>query len=181
MRWENLFADLEAAFELGELRERDAEVADRTRRERALVTLQARLLANAEDRPVSIGLGRGVLSGTIVDVGPDWLLVAEAPQRSVLVTIQALRHIAGLAPGAQEPTLVAKRFTLGAALRAVSRDRATVEITDVDGRSVTGTIDVVGADHLEVAEHAADEPRRARNVVRTRVVPFTALATVRRL
>ena len=46
MRWERLFDDLEAQLELDERREQEAEVADRTRRERAQVDLQARLLAN---------------------------------------------------------------------------------------------------------------------------------------
>lgn len=181
MRWESLFADLEARFELDERREREAEVADRIRRERALVALHSRLLANAGLGPVSVGLGSGVVTGTILDVGPDWLLLQEPPQRSVLVALGHVRYLTGLAPGAQEPTLVAKRFTLGAALRAVSRDRAVVEVMDVDGRPVTGTIDAVGADHLEIAEHAPDEQRRARNVIRSRLIPFAVLAAVRRL
>ncbi len=181
MRWESLFADLEARFEQGEAREREAEVADRTRRERALVPLHARLLASRGLGPVSIGLASGAVTGTIIEVGPDWLLVEESPHRSVLVAALAVRHLTGLVPRAQEPSVVGKRFTLGSALRALSRYRAVVEVVDVDGRPVTGTIDAVGADFIEMAEHAADQPRRARNVTRSRVVPFVALASVRRL
>jgi prophage tail gpP-like protein len=77
--------------------------------------------------------------------------------------------------------VVAKRFGLGAALRAASRDRAVVELADVDGRLVTGTIDVVGADHLELAEHAADEARRSANVTGRLIVPFWSLGSVRRI
>ena len=39
MRWEGLFADLEGQLAAEERRERDDEVAERTRRERALVSL----------------------------------------------------------------------------------------------------------------------------------------------
>ena len=37
MRWDRLFDDLEAQLALDDVRELDAEVADRTRRERALL------------------------------------------------------------------------------------------------------------------------------------------------
>ena len=63
----------------------------------------------------------------------------------------------------------------------MSRDRAVVEVADVDGRPATGTIDVVGADHLELAEHAPDEPRRAANVTGRLLVPFWSLGSVRRI
>ena len=92
-----------------------------------------------------------------------------------------MRSVTGLAPGAVTPTALARRFGLGAALRAVSRDRATVALTDVDARVIVGTIDVVGADHLEIAEHASDEVRRASNVVARHLVPFAAIESVRRL
>jgi cobalamin biosynthesis protein CobT len=82
--------------------------------------------------------------------------------------------------GAEQTGAVAKGFGLGAALRAVSRDRAVVDVVDIDGTTTTGTIDAVGQDLLEVAEHAVDLPRRAENVVAVRAVPFAALAAVRR-
>jgi hypothetical protein len=65
-------------------------------------------------------------------------------------------------------------------MRAVSRDRAVVDVVDVDGAVLTGTIDGVGQNYVEVAEHSADVPRRAENVLAVRAVPFTGIAVVRR-
>ena len=181
MRWDRLFDDLAAQLTRDENRERESEVADRTRRERAMLDAHTRMLANVDAARVGLRLPGRVVTGRLVDVGPDWALVETAPERPCLVAVAAVRGITGLGPGARTPSVVAKRFGLGAALRAVSRDRAVVELADVDGRTVTGTIDVVGADHLELAEHAADEPRRAANVTGRVLVPFWSLGSVRRI
>lgn len=184
MRWERLFDDLEARIDVESILERDAEVADRTRRERALIALHGRLLANVGHGAVSVRLAGGAVAvttvGTLTDVGPDWLLLAESPGQSVLAPLTAVRGVTGLRPGAHEASLVGRRFTLGAVLRGISRDRAAIEVADVDGRVLTGTIDAVGADHLDLAEHALDELRRGRHVLRTHVVPFGALSSIRR-
>ena len=58
MRWEGLFDDLEGQLAAEQRRERDDEVAERTRRERALVTLASRLAAGLGAR-VGIGLVGG--------------------------------------------------------------------------------------------------------------------------
>ncbi len=181
MRWERLFEDLEAQLNSDDARERDAEVADRTRRERALLEVQARLLANVGSGPVSVLIAGGALSGQLVGVGPDWLLIEARPDRATLVPIAAVQLITGLGPGTGQSSIVARRFGLGVALRAISRDRAVVEITLTSGRSVPGTIDVVGADYLEVADHPLDEPRRPENIRALHLVPFAALAAVRRV
>lgn len=181
MRWDRLFEDLEAQLALEDVRELGSEVADRTRRERALLDVHTRLLANVGAPGVALRLPGRVLTGRLVDVGPDWVLVETAPQRPALVALGAVRAVSGLGPGARTPSVVAKRFALGAALRALSRDRAVVEVADLEGRQATGTIDVVGADHLELAEHAPDEWRRAANVTGRLLVPFWSLGSVRRL
>ena len=184
MRWERLFDELDARFDAEAALHRDAEIADRTRRERAQIALYSRLIANVGRGAISVRLpgtaGPRVITGTPTDVGPDWLLLVDTADQSVLVALAAVRSITGLRPGAQEASLVGRRFTLGAALREISRDRAIVHLVDVDGVVLTGTIDAVGADHLDLAEHAPDEPRRARHVVRSHVIPIAALGSIRR-
>ncbi|ADU49004.1 hypothetical protein Intca_2498 [Intrasporangium calvum DSM 43043] len=183
VRWERLFADLEARHSAEAALERDVEVADRTRRERAQVGLHARLLANVGGPEISLRVAGaapgGAVAGVLVDVGPDWLLLAESRRHSLLVPLPAVRGVVGLVGGAQEPTLVARRFTLAAALRGLSRGRVPLEVTAVDGWTVTGTIDAVGADHVDLAEHPLDQPRRSRHVVRAHVLPFAALSCLR--
>ena len=185
MRWERLFEELDARFDAEASLERDAEIADRTRRERALIPLSSRLLANVGRATISVRLpgaqGPRVIVGAPGDVGPDWLLlVVDTAQQTHLVPLAGVRGITGLGPGAEEASLVGRRFSLGAGLRGISRDRAVVDLVDLDGQVLTGTIDAVGADHVDLAEHAPDEPRRARHVVRTHVIPVAALGSVRR-
>lgn len=200
MRWERLFDDLEGQLQADDARELAAEVADRTRRERALLGLHERLVAVVGGAAIEVRVaGVGVQRGVVTGVGPDWVLLdrrreqvgaaaAMGPQgrpdpqpqeRPVLVAFTAVRAVSGLA-GAEWAGAVAKGFGLGAALRAVSRDRAVVDVVDVEGTAVTGTIDAVGQDLVEVAEHSADLARRAENVLAVRSLPFWSLAVVRR-
>lgn len=180
MRWDQLFDDLEAQAAADTRRERAAEVADRTRYERGQVDLQARLLGSVNGPPVTVRLGQRRLTGSVCDVGPDWLLLQTGPEPACLIATAAVRAVTGVAPGAVVPSAVARRFGLGSALRGVSRDRSVVDLVS-GGEHVTGTIDVVGADHVELAEHAADLPRRPRNVLALHVVPFWAIESVQPL
>ena len=76
MRWERLFDDLEAQLSSDETRELAAEVADRTRRERALVGLHERFAAAADRTVVEIRVaGVGLLRGLVTGSGPDWVLL----------------------------------------------------------------------------------------------------------
>ena len=178
MRWEDLFADLESQWDAEQRRELDAEVADRTRRERATVTLGDRLAgAGAGTLAVTVRDGSRV-GGRVADVGEGWFLLGEPGRAPCLVPTAAVVSVTGLPARAVESSL-GRRFGLGYALRAVSRDRAVVRLTDVTGSTCTGTIDAVGSDHLELAEHAADLPRRPENVTGHRIVPFAAIVLVR--
>jgi hypothetical protein len=161
-----------------ERRDRDAEVADRTRRERAEITLLARLAAH-RGRPVRLRLRAGLaVEGQVADLGRDWVLVRLDPSpREALVPLGAVTAIGGLAAGSAAAGS-ARRFGLGLALRALSRDRAVVRLTDVDGATRTGTIDSVGADALDLAEHPVEVPRRSADVRGVWTVPLAALVVV---
>lgn len=176
-RWQRLFDDLEAQLAADDARELRWEVADRTRRERALVDLQARLLGSTGCRGVVVRTPAGPLTGEVCDAGSDWVLL-KAGRGQVLVPLPAVRAVTGLGSRTEQPSVVAKGFGLGAALRAISRNRAPVEVVDLDGRTTSGTIDGVAADHLELAEHPLDEPRRPANVRALVVLPFAAVAAI---
>ncbi len=178
MRWDDLFGDLAAQWEAETRRELDAEVADRTRRERALVGLYERFAAAGDD-VVTVSLRTGAaVSGRVADVGDGWLLLGAEPGAPLLVPFGAVVGVTGLSPRAGG-NAVGRKFGLGYALRGLSRDRAVVLLTDLTGRVVTGTIDGVGLDVLELSEHAADLPRRPENVTGRRVVPFSAVVLLR--
>ncbi len=186
MRWNDLFADLGAQWDAESRRELDAEVADRTRRERASVGLYERLAAAGDD-VVTIWLRSGAaVQGRVADVGDGWLLLATVvsghlvgpPVGPALVPFAAVTSVTGLSARAGG-TALGRKFGLGYALRGLSRDRAVVLLTDLTGAVVAGTIDAVGLDVLELSEHAADLPRRAENVTGRRLVPFSAVVLLR--
>ena len=91
--------------------------------------------------------------------------------------MSAVRAIEGLGRRSVSAR-TARRFGWGYAVRALARDRAVVQITDLDGTVVTGTIDIVGADYLELAAHPLDEARRSAAVRTTVVVPRVAVALI---
>lgn len=179
MRWDGLFADLEGQLAADERRELDSEVAERTRRERAGVDLAGRLAAAGEELTLTLDGGTS-FAGTVADLGSDWMLLRAGEGvagREVLVPLAGVLSIAALgAQSAQART--ARRFGLGYALRALSRDRATVAVTLRGGASVIGTIDTVGADHFDLAEHHEGELRRRENVRRVLSLPFAALVSI---
>lgn len=182
MRWDDLFADLEAQLDAAGQAGLVAEVADRTRREAADLALVDRLRASCGARVVIGVAGVGAVDGMLSEVGPSWLLVGEAAGREALVPLPAVLSVRGLgartAPAGSGGRVFA-RLGLGAALRGIARDRAVVTILLRDGTAVPGRVDRVGADFVEVtvAGPEAAEPG-ARAGVWT--VPMSALAVVRR-
>jgi hypothetical protein len=177
MRWDQLFADLEAQWEAEARRDLDSEVADRTRRQRAAIGVYERLAVSV-GAEVRLLLRSGeTLTGSLADVGRDWLLLS-ADRRPVLVPLAALAAVSGIGERAGTGG-IGKRFELGFALRGLSRDRAVVALADIAGTVSTGTIDAVGADCFDLSEHAPDEPRRPENITGRRLVPFSAVVSLR--
>jgi hypothetical protein len=183
VRWDNLFDDLEAQLDQLAEAELAGEVADRSRIEVSKFALVDRLRP-ALGQSLSVTVPRApVLVGTLTGVGSSWLLIAESRGPEVLVPLAAATSIAGLVSVSAVPGSagrVAERLTLAHALRGIARDRSGVAVGLLDGIGLTGTIDRVGADFFEIAEHAVDEARRRGNVAGVRTVPIAAIALIRR-
>jgi hypothetical protein len=182
VRWAALFGDLEGQLDATARRELEDEVDDRRRRELARIRLADRL-AVAVDKPLVVTVtGAGPVTGRLSAVGADFLLLDETGRREALVPLGAVQSVVGLprlaADPDRKPTLQG-RLGLAHALRAVARDRAPVVVTLNHCRVLTGTIDRVAADHLDLLEHPADEPPRPGAVLESSVVTFAGIGVVR--
>jgi len=181
VRWRRLFEDLEAQADAAHEAELTAEVAERSRREAALVHLRDRLTAGiGTQATVHLPCAQRI-SGQLVDTGVDWLLLDEPGAGEALVPLAAVLGVTGVGAATAVPddSAVGRRLDLRWALRGLARSRTGVRLVLVDGSVLAGTLDRVGADHVDLAEHGRDEPRRAAAVRQVRLVPLTALAAVR--
>jgi hypothetical protein len=182
MRWDELFRDLEAQLEAAGAAELDAEIADRSRREAAGLALVDRARAAVGQRVAARVLGAGTVEGVLRDVGSQWLLLTEDGGADAVLSLPALLSLTGLTRWTGVPGSggeVFARLGLATALRGIARDRAAVSVCLVDGSVLTGTLERVGADFVELSAHGAGEPRRRDEVTAVRTVPFGALALVR--
>jgi hypothetical protein len=180
VRWERLFEDLEAQLAAAGAAELAGEVAERTRYEQARVALSDRLMAGVGEQIALDLLGGATVAGRLERAAEQWVVVRQGPLPALvpLTSVVAVTGL-GLPAATAGRTDLLRRLSLGAALRAVARDRSLVHVELVDGRALTGTVDAVAADHLDLAEHPADEPRRATAVLRVRTLPFGAVAVLR--
>jgi hypothetical protein len=181
VRWQQLFADLEARFDAEQEAADRAETSSRARHELGSVRFVDRLGGAIGSPVVLLCRGAGQVSGTLSEVGSDWLLLDDAG-RELLVATSAVRAVGGLGrrtAAAEEPGSVRSRLDLRRALRGLARDRATVQVVLDEGTSLHGTIDRVGADYVELAEHPADLHRRAGAVQGVRTVLIDAVVAVR--
>ena len=195
VRWDRLFADLEARFEDLADEQAAAEQADRDRVATGAVTLVQRL-GGAVGQPVRVAvIGGSRHDGVLRRIGHDFLLVEDDAGRDVLISLVAVAAVGGLTartapPSPDRPT----RLDLRRALRSIARDRAVVALSIGSGAvgsggsasdgspvvtELVGTLDRVGADFLEVAIHPVGEPRRAGLVRGVSLVPLTAVRVVR--
>jgi hypothetical protein len=182
VRWDELFADLEGQAASAEAAERAAEVADRTRREVGRLRLVDRLRAASGTSLVVRVLGGEVLTGQVADVGADWVLLELPGTRAALVPLTAVVALSGLGPRTDLPGAegaVVAKLDLRYALRRLVRDRAVVEMVLSDGTAVSGTLDRVAADHVDLAQHEVEQARRPRAVRQVLQVPLGAIALVR--
>ena len=185
MRWTALFADLDAQLEAADQASLETEVQDRTRREAGLLTLVDRLRPALGQRTTVLVQGVGSVTGVLTGTGPDWLLLAagDGPAAAeLLVPMAAVLAVTASGPTSSPPAsvdAVSQRLDLRWALRCLARNRSGVQVALRDGSLLTGTLDQVGADYVELAEHPWGEPRRPGAVRQRRLLALTGLALLR--
>ena len=96
MRWDALFSDYEGQMNAARDDNWRAEVADRTRGERAAVELAARV-GGAHGALVSLTLVDGTaVSGHVRDSAHSWVLLEDDGSRSHLIPARAITVVRGL-------------------------------------------------------------------------------------
>ncbi|GAA2080395.1 hypothetical protein GCM10009840_14790 [Pseudolysinimonas kribbensis] len=188
MRWDDLFADLESQLEQ-ELGAEELDVAAEEERLRlGRLTLRDRIVAFSGQQIV-VELVEGTRVELRVEaIGRDWVSGAATGARaaSCLVPLDAIAGLlAGATPvaGALEPTperpdALSRRLGLSFVLRDLCRRRCPVDVTTAS-RALHGTIDRVGRDHVDLAEHDPGEPRRPGAVRAVRILPFAGIRMLR--
>lgn len=142
-----LEADLSALAAADADLERDTEVAERTRVERASISLADRL-RGATGRVGLVLRGGAHPSGTVEDVGDGWVLVL-GPRGESLVTLCAVLTVTGLGRAARFAGPLDER-SITSVLRGWCRDRSEAALHLVDGTTVRGVVAAAYADHVDV-------------------------------
>jgi hypothetical protein len=187
VRWDDLFADLEGQLEQ-ELGAEDLDVAaeeERLRLGRLGIRDRIAALTGAS---ITVELRDGSVIRLRVDaIGRDWMSgAAEGRRPSCVVPLDAIAAVlpgvdgisASLVAPAEHPDALSRRLGLSFVLRDLCRRRSAVDLT-TPTRALHGTIDRVGRDHLDLAEHDPGEPRRAGSVRAIRILPFRELLLAR--
>jgi hypothetical protein len=178
VRWDRLFGDLEAQIDADDRAVFEAELGDLVRAERAAVRLVDRLRAHVGCDVVLHLVAGEPARGALLEVGADWVLLRSGVH-DVLVPGVAVASVSGLSRSAvndeAKPGLSLRLTTV---LRGLAGDRSTVAVELAGGSTLHGTIDRVGADHVDLAVHALDEPRRQTSVAGARTLVTAAILRI---
>ncbi len=183
MRWDGLFADLEAQADALALAERAGEIEERARIEVGRQRLVDRLRAALGAQVRLQASGDVSISGVLRRVGPEWALLEDASRRETVVVLASVQSVAGLsrlAAGPDSGSVIESRLGLRHALRGIARDRSPVRAHLADGSTLDGTLDRVGVDFVDLATHGPGELRRRGEVREVLVLPLAALVAVTR-
>lgn len=196
MRWDNLFDDLASQLE----QELGAEDIDLLAEEERLRLgrlglrdrLRALMSATSATDPLRLMLSDGSRTSLVLGaVGRDWIAGEQAGDgmhpASCIIPIAAVsgclptpeQMVASLESG-PEPGVgsLAARLGLPFVLRDLCRRRAALNIRTTR-ELLHGTIDRVGRDHVDLAEHEPGVARRERAVRAIRLLPLAELVLVR--
>ena len=196
MRWDLLFDDLESQLDQEQRDEERALAIEEERLRLGRLTLRDRLTAIARSDADGVGASVSIElhGGRTISLRPqvfgrDW--VSGRSTESAKGEIQCVVPIAAIAAvlptrAQLDPSLesvpeasarIAERIGLPFVLRDLCRRRTPVRLSTIDGE-VHGTIDRVARDHLDLALHDADRPRRDNAVHGYRIVPLARLLIV---
>jgi hypothetical protein len=195
VRWDNLFDDLEGQLE-NELNAEDLDLrAEEERLRLGRLSLRQRLSMVSSDpgggailRILLVGgetitvrpttLGRDWLAADLLDAGPGGPQCL-VPFTAIAGVILLPEQVApSLEPEAEASGRLIDRIGLPFVLRDLCRRRKMLEVQTGLG-PVTGTIDRVGRDHLDLALHARGTLRRAGEVRQYRIIPLAQIHLVR--
>lgn len=194
MRWDHLFDDLAGQLEhelqseesdlqleeerlrLGRLPLRERLAALRASTDPSLATVRLRLRSGELHEVRLVTVGRDWLAGDLEGApGTHQAIVPMPAIDSLLLTAQqASVSLDPFTPASE----LAARLGVAFLLRDLCRRRVGVTLVTATS-SASGTIDRVGRDHVDLAVHDLDAPRRASAVEHVRVVGFDQLLLVR--
>jgi hypothetical protein len=175
-----VFEELEAEFEAGLRREADQETAAALRAEIGETVLWEQLARRTGAQAVAHA-GTRRFRGVVVASYPEFLVLHDGDGTEHLIRYGPATSVALPAePSTLQPAPAgaARRYRLSLALRELARRREPVRVELVDGGRVDGTIEAVGSDYLELAEHDPGEARRRRAVKARRFLSLAAIAAV---
>lgn len=195
VRWDSLFDDLAGQFDARVEAERAQEAIDDERVRVSRLSLRDRLVALSQGLGEGERIGMELITGEIIEIipiefGADWFAadfaVPVRHYRACIIPVAGISSIlltsaqvaVSLAERPVHPTLLTERIGLPMALRDLARRRVHCEMTSIRG-TFRGTIDRVGRDHLDLAEHDGDSPRRESGLTRHRILRLEDLTLVR--
>jgi hypothetical protein len=176
-RFDDLLAGIAAEVAAADAAALDADIAEVERAARAEAYLLDRL--RAQQRVTVEVVGGPIVSGLVALVGRDVIVLA-ADDGDWVIPLWGIAAVVNPVAGTSMTGSLSERLGLASVARSWARQRSVVRVLRVGGVPLDGTIDAVGADHLEIAEHDPGEPRRPEAVRRQVLIPLGAVSAIRR-
>lgn len=148
MRWDDLFADLQAQFDAAAAQDVTLEVAELAEAEIAGTTIADRWRAR-RGQTLQMRLRDGSdREGVVADAAQEWVVLARGIRRS-LIPRAAVVLAQPLGPSAPGASAVERALSLGHVLRALAQEHLEVLVHTMAG-AYRGRLVRVGADHCDV-------------------------------
>ena len=180
-RFDALFAGLEAQLDATSAADDDLAVEEIERAAWSEVTLLDRLrgVATTAHAVVVEIADHGPVAGQVAEIGRD-VVVLHADDGDWAISGWGIAAVIGADDRSAPGDGIAGRLGFTAVARRWSRERSVVRVFRRGGAPLDGTIDRVGADHLDLAEHDPGVPRLPSEVRRSLAVPLAAITALRR-